>query len=248
MSLDDLQKKFKIRIQFPSRTDCCKIIASENLLHPYGNVIVEVNEFRLQGLTKFNQLQILTNETIATIRSIPEENWKVEKASIALEKKRARERVANMSAEQIARKRSKKQVANMSDKRIEATRSSHQVANMSEERIEVARSSHQVANMSDRRIEAARSSHQVANMSKERIEAQSSRSSRQVANMSEEQKVAIQSSRRVANMSEAQRNTRQRTVLTRLHQSSLEQEWDFAHPCEHCGKVWLKSCTKGERK
>ena len=164
-----------------------------------------------------------------------------------LTNKRKSDQTANMPAIRLQGKHSSDQTANMPDDRVLTRQAANQAGNMSSDRLQGKHASDQTANMPDDRVLTRQAANQTANMSSDRL--QGKHASDQVATMPADRREAQRFRHTYANMTPAQiEKERLRSRKKVLLFTSLECEWDFDHPCQYCGHVWLTTSSPGTKK
>ena len=134
---EQLMKSHGIIASFANgKHNCLRIVESANPQFPNGYVIIRVNDHCFMSLTRVEQEQIMMNESIESIETIPFEMWLLEKAEQQKEKKRAKNRVANLTDEQLQKKREKDRLRIKSPAEMERQRLRNRVENMTPDRIE----------------------------------------------------------------------------------------------------------------
>ena len=105
------------------KKNCLRIIESRNpSLFQIGFVIIGVNGNYFMTLSKAEQLHILQNERILIVETMPFDVWVNTKVDMAKEKKRANDRVENMSPDQIMKKRERNLFKNMTPEQVMRSR------------------------------------------------------------------------------------------------------------------------------
>ena len=155
-------------------------------------------------------------------------------------KQRVAQRVANLPLQQIEQQRARKRVQNMSPEQIEQRRARQRVENLSPEQIEQRRARQRVENLSPEQIEQQRGRQRVENLSPEQAEQR--RGSERVENLSPEQAEQRRGRQRVENLSPVQLH--QRSARHRNTFKPIQLTWDFDHPCDFCGYIYLRGVRK----
>ena len=137
-------------------------------------------------------------------------------------------------------------VDQMSPAAAQAQRDRHLAENMTPAQREAHRQANVAENMTPAQREAHRQANVAENMTPAQLEAH--RLANRPEGMSGPRLAAHRAGDRVAGMSDDHHDAHNvRTAAARNAKVSIAQKWDYAHPCSHCGCIWLESNSAKSR-